>query len=111
MTSRSQPASALSMRCHHNKRKGAPFQQLIRLLQDFVRIASKQSLIKRFDRRQGRAIPQEHIKELEAPDVATQDNQAKRQRRRQDQADRSPDPAPENGGDNNRRRRQAGAAP
>ena len=48
-----------------------------------------QDVIKR-----GGAIPQEHVKELEAPDVATQDNQAKRQRRRQDKTDRSPDPAP-----------------
>ena len=106
-----QPASALSMRCHHNKRKGRALSAAPPLAPGLRPDRRPAVSDRAFQLASGRGDPPRGTsKNSSRRTWRPEDNQAKRQRRRQDKTDRSPDPAPENGGDNHCRRRQACAA-
>ena len=76
---------------------------------DLLGVARHRALVEALGHRQRRRVAQQHVEEAEAVDVAARDHQAQRQRRRHEQPDRAPDPAPEDRRDHHRQRRQPGA--
>ena len=89
--------------------KGAVAQQLLRLLQRGVRVVGEHTLVEAFDRGQRRAVPKDHVQELEPRDMPPQHHQAESERGGQDEADGPPQPRPEDRRHHHRKRRQAGA--
>src|SRR3984957_14161367 len=68
-------------------------------------VARQHALISQFRGSKRRFIAEHHLKKLELIDVATQDHEAHRERSREDQTDRSPQPCPESSsGDHSYRR-------
>jgi hypothetical protein len=79
------------------------------LLERLVRIAGEHALVEVLGRAQRRPVAEQHVEELEALDMAAEHDEAERQRRRDEEPDRPPEPGPEDRRDNDRERRQAGA--
>ncbi|MNT41819.1 hypothetical protein D3C72_1781970 [compost metagenome] len=74
-----------------------------------IRIAGQRSLVKVLNWRERRLVTQQHVEDFESPDMPAEDYQAERQRGGQDKPDRAPYPAPEDRGNDNGKRRNAGA--
>ena len=87
----------------------ALLQQQLGVVLHLVRVAGEHALVEALDRRQRRPVAQQHVEELQPLHVPAQHHQAEGQRRRQDQPDRAPQPAPEDRRDHHREGRQAGA--
>ena len=84
--------------------QGMVFQVAVRMVRDFGGVAGKQALIEAFDGCQGRRIAQDDVEKGEPLDMAADNHQANGERRRKDQADRSPQPRPERCGQDDRDR-------
>ena len=74
----------------------------------FVGVAGEDALVEALDRGERRAVAEHDVEEFELLDVAAHDDEAEGERGGQNEADRAPDPRPEDGGDHDRERRQPG---
>ena len=91
-------------------RQRALLQQLLGVLERLVGIAGEHALVEVLGRAQRRPVAEQHVEEFEPLDMAAEHDEAEGQRRRdQEQADRPPQPGPEDRRDDDREGRQAGA--
>ena len=83
-------------------------EHLLRLIERLVRVICERALVEAVHFRQGRSVAEQYVEELERFDMPPHDDEAERQRRGEDQADRAPNPRPEDGRDNDGHGRQSG---
>ena len=72
-----------------------------------LRVVGEHALVEVLDRRQRRAVAEQHVEEFEPIDVAPEHDEADGERGREQEAHRSPEPGPEQGRDQHRERRDA----
>ena len=82
---------------------------IMRLFHRLDGITRQHSLINQLGRCQWRPVAEHDVEEFETVDMSSGNNETNRQRRRQYQADRTPQPGPERRGQDDRYRRQTGA--
>ena len=89
--------------------QGALLQQHLRLVERLVGIARQDALVEALGGRQRRTVAEQHVDELQVLHVPPEHHQAQRERHREDEPNRAPQPGPEDRRDHHRHRRQPGA--